>query len=271
MGKSELKEVVFQVSEGILERLTDFLLWYFFLVGASVGKNTRNSYQAFIEADKALGEINYQSFKRALDRLRKGNFLSFQKKRNCLEIEISKQGRERLLATVPSYQEKRIWDKKLYLITYDIPEKKSRDRDALRYFLRKIGCEILQESVWITPYNPSEILADFVKERRLEETILVSDLGLEGTIGGEDIKSLVRRIYKLDSLNSRYREFIEKYSGGNFPKTAISFAFYNILADDPQVPFETLPEGWLGEKAYNLLLPKLTSMTSGRELKRLDF
>jgi DNA-binding transcriptional regulator PaaX len=101
-------------------------------------------------------------------------------------------------------------------------------------------------------------LEEFVQERGLEGTILVSDLGPEGKIGRENIKSLVIRIYKLRQLNEQYGEFIEKFSHGNFSKAELAFTFYSILGNDPQLPFEVLPEDWRGEEAYRLFKEKLT-------------
>lgn len=242
-----------------MEKLTDLLLWQFFLVGASVGKRgSRGVYEAFCEANQTLEEINYKAFKRAIDNLRRKNFLKWNKKLNRLEIEITKEGKQRLSTILPRYQEKRTWDKKLYLVAYDIPEKKHFFRDLLREYLKRIGCVKLQASVWLTPYSPTMILSQFVKENGLEETILISDLGIEGTVGGEDIKSLVKRVYKLDQLNSRYEEFIDKYAQGNYAKAELGFAFNSILKDDPQLPFEILPKGWLGDKAHKLMQEKLS-------------
>ncbi|MBM3209578.1 CRISPR-associated endonuclease Cas2 [Candidatus Shapirobacteria bacterium] len=265
MSRKELREVILKVSEGTLEKLTDFLLWLFFLQGASLGKTktSRDMYRIFSEAEEMLREVNYQSFKRAVDNLRKKKLLTWEKIGGGLEIEITKQGEERLEASLPAYQEKRTWDKKLYLVTYDIPEKRHRDRDILREYLKRIGCVSLQESVWLTPYNPTQILADFVRERELEGMILVSDLGPQGTVGGEDIKALVKRVYQLEEINERYGEFIEKYSRGNFPRTELTFAFYRILEDDPQLPFELLPGQWRGDEAYHLF-KKLTYQANGR-------
>lgn len=261
MRRKELKEIVFKVSEGMLEKLTDLLLWQFFLVGASFGKyGSRGVYEAFFEANQSLEEINYKVFKRAIDNLRRKNFLKWNKKLNSLEIEITREGKQRLAEILPMYREKRTWDKKLYLITYDIPEQKHFLRDLLREYLKKIGCVKLQASVWLTPYSPTMILSKFVKENRLGETILISDLGLEGTVGGEDIKSLVKRVYKLEALNRRYEEFIDKYAQVNYAKTEVGFVFNSILEDDPQLPFEILPKNWLGDKAYKLMQEKLSGI-----------
>lgn len=258
MRRKELKEIIFKVSEGTVETLTDFLLWYFFLLGSSIGKyGSRGVYEAFGEAEQALSEINYQSFKRAVDHLRKNRTIRWKKSKDKLEIAITKEGKQRIKNILPVYQAERAWDKKLYLVTYDIPENKHKIRDLLREYLKKIGCALLQESVWVTPYNPRATLRDFVLGKGLGEMILVSDLGREGSVGGESIQELVKRVYLLSKINEEYKDFLDKYSEGKFSKTEVNFSFLKILENDPQLPFEILPKDWQGEKAY-LLFKKLT-------------
>ena len=113
---------------------------------------------------------------------------------------------------------------------------------------------MIQESVWLTPYDPNDILREFTKERKLKGSIIVSDLGKDGSIGEEDIKDLVRRIYKLNEINKEYKEFLEKFAGTQTIPLQTPFAYWKILKNDPQLPFELLPGDWLGERAYQLFL-----------------
>ena len=166
--------------------------------------------------------------------------------------QITKQGQKRLQSILPDYQAERTWDDRLYLISYDIPENKKIERDNLRKLLKNLGCGLLQESVWLMPYNPKTILKDYVKTNDLAGLVLVSDLGKDGSIGEEDNLSLINRIYKLDDLNLRYQEFIKQWSEKKPNQETISH-FFSILKDDPQLPFVLLPDNWLGEKAWELI------------------
>src|SRR3989337_1644773 len=100
--------------------------------------------------------------------------------------EITKEGRKRLRRLIPRYDEKRVWDGRMHLVTYDIPERRYSDRQLLRMYLKKIGCGRLQDSVWITPYNPVDIIRAFVEKHDLAGTVIVSDMGDGGAIGEED-------------------------------------------------------------------------------------
>ena len=82
--------------------------------------------------------------------------------------QITQAGKEKLKRLLPHYNNKRIWDKRLYLVSYDIPNSKKAVRDNLRQILKTLGCGLLQESVWLTPYNPKEVLKNFVAEHLIE-------------------------------------------------------------------------------------------------------
>lgn len=260
MRKKELKETILKVSEGVVANLTDFLLAQLFFGFELAVRGRRSPYAVERALEKAhwedLTKINYQQIKRTIYNLKKKGLVKYIKREKILLPQITTAGKKRLKNLIPVYDEKRIWDKRIYLVTYDIPEKKKTDRDVLRKYLKKIGCGMLQQSVWLTPYNPKEILRKFIEERRLSGQVLISDLGEDGSIGEEEFKELVARVYNLDQLNDRYLEFIQEWQGkkiDSFEKARINFALFSILMDDPQLPFELLPEDWIGDKAYQLL------------------
>ena len=263
MRKKELSKIVLKVSEGVVANLTDLVLAqiFFGLEFAAARKRT------FYDIDRAMErayvdstEINYQQLKRAFLHLKKKGFVGYVKREKILLPQITETGKKRLEGLFPFYDTKRVWDKRIYLITYDIPETKKRDRDILREYLRKIGCGMLQASVWLTPYNPKEVLRKFIEEKGLRGQVLISDLGKDGSIGEEDINELVARVYKLEELIDRYFRFIQEWQGKKVPddleKSRINFSFLSILIDDPQLPFELLPEDWPGDKAYEIVKMK---------------
>lgn len=51
------------------------------------------------------------------------------------------------------------WDGKWRVIIFDIPDKKRRARDQIRYLFKSAGFYLLQESVWIYPYDCEDIVA----------------------------------------------------------------------------------------------------------------
>jgi len=257
MEKEELKEITLKISKGVFSKTTDLLLYTIFLLGASIGKSptSRGVYQMFSQADKDFNQFNSETLRQAFGYLKRKGLIMVLKDELFYKPIISMTGLEKLKAHLPRYDEKRVWDKRIYLVTYDIPEKARNAREFLRDFvLRRLGAGVLQESVYLTFYNPREILKKVVKEKKIPGSIIVSDLGKDGSVGEEDLTTLIRRIYHLDKLEERYQGFLDRYQNqkGEISLLGLSFDFYSILEDDPQIPFELLPRDWIGEKAYSL-------------------
>src|SRR3989338_1654638 len=59
------------------------------------------------------------------------------------------------------------WDRKWRVIVFDIPEKKRKIRDQIRTLFRTADFYLLQDSVWVYPYDCEDIL-----------TLLKTDLGV---------------------------------------------------------------------------------------------
>lgn len=243
-------EIVRKVTSKVCGSLLDLLLWHTALVGSSVGKTgPRGIHEAFREADEILQKVNYKTLSSTWYQLTKKRLLTYKKRKNIIIPEITNFGKKRLLQKFPEYHQKRPWDRKIYLITYDIPTSSNTKRSKLRRFLNQIGCKLLQESVYLTPYNPRQLIRTFDDKYKIPGTIIISDIGQDGGIGEIDIKDLLVKLYALEKLNERYENFIKNEKRKN-DKRMLLFEYLSILKDDPQLPFELLPKGWQGKKAY---------------------
>lgn len=257
--KKETREAILTISEGVLETTVDlaifFSLWGISFLEVFVSPKGSGRAGGGGGGDwifDAMEQINYQSLKSAIYNARqKGWIAPAEKRRNVLPI-VTEAGKKRLEARLPFYDEERVWDRTLHLVTYDVSEEQKNDREILRDKLLTLGCGMLQESVYITPYNPKDILHDFIRERKLKGAVIVSSVGEDGSVGEEDIGELVYKVYGLGELNGRYREYLIKYDGRKKDPIKAMFAFLSILQDDPQLPFDLLPDNWVGEKAHLL-------------------
>lgn len=253
-SKRKFKRIALQASEGLLTTAADLVLFQLLFLGASIGKSASppDIWRAYNEASDAWAEVDYEAFKRAFRRLRRKGFVETVKGVAYFKPQITKLGYQRLEELLPTYKKKRPWDKRIYLVTYDVPEERRDDRDLLRETLKRIGCAHLQDSVWLTPYNPKGILEDFVEEHSLHGSIIVSDTGTDGAVGDRSLKELIREVYDLNELNDRYKSFLYDFSKGRKKASADTLAshYFSILADDPQLPFELLPTDWRGDEAF---------------------
>lgn len=251
-----------KLAEGLFSFSVDYALWVTVYFGA-VGMPQSTSgqlWRANRAADRFLDEVNYEVIKHAIQTARKRAWIkSFRRK---ALPEITQEGKKRLEAILPHYDEKRVWDGRMHLVTYDVPEEQKKDREMLREYLITIGCGLLQKSVWITPFNPIDTLRNFIEEHGLKGNIIVSDMGKDGSIGEEDVRAMLVRIYKLEELNDRYKAWLQSVDEfGEVDHVAI-LQYLAILKDDPQLPFSLLPPWWKGEKAYEKVKPLLEKVVN---------
>ncbi len=263
MKRKEIIKVIGRVSEGLFETVTDTLLFTTYL--SLTHMTVRNAYQAFRageESHRMLDEINYQTIKKVTYNMITKGLLKRISKEGREEIAITKFGRERLDAIIPVYRVHRPWDGHLYLVSYDIPTQANDARNLLREYIRKTGGALLQESLWINPYNPSHILSDFVAEHDIPGSVLVSKLGKDGSVGDEKLPDLIRRVYRLDDLAVRYESFLNAYTKRDkqtFYPLEAAMSYLPTLKDDPQLPFPLEPDDFPAARAYQRYI-QLTSI-----------
>jgi len=256
MKKKEMTNNLLHYSEGVLSSLTDaalFCTFYGLEVAFCGSRSSSAVWKAARNANQDLEEFNYKSIRRSFYYLKRKGLVETVKEKSYYIPKITAAGKKKLESTFAVYDEKRVWDGKFYIVTYDVPTYQNADRDILRNYLKKLGAGPLQDSTYLTPYNIRETIRNFVEERDLSGQVLISELDRNGSIGDESFEEVIERVYELRELNSRYQEFIKdnKNKKGR-SRLKIAFQFTSILQDDPQLPFEILPNWWVGDRAYRL-------------------
>ncbi len=242
-----------RLTDGVLRTVTDTTLFLCFFTLASFGKSKTSigAHRTFDEVQDVMSDFNYDTIKRALIQLHKKKLVTYQRGHLPETLAITREGKQRLQELFPAYKTHRAWDNRIYLVTYDIPQTQKKERELLRFFLKRLDSAMLQESVWIIPFDPRETLRSFIEDHNLSAVVIVSDMGKDAAIGNESLPSLICRIYKLDALNERYKEFLDMSQRKNFRNPFLITKYLSILRDDPQLPFALLPKGWLGGLAYH--------------------
>lgn len=246
------KDAIKKVTSNVCSSLIDLFIWQVALVGSSIGKTgPRGVSQAFYETDEVLKKFNHNTIYATWHQLFKKKLLTYKKRNNLYSPNITDYGKKRLQQIFPEYEKNRPWDKRIYLITYDIPEKARIKRNLFRQYLIRINSRLLQESMFINPYNPRQLISGFIERHKIPGTILVSDIGPDGGIGEMTIQDLLTKFYSLDDLNDRYHKFLKNVKEKTKPVKYLIFEYLAILKNDPQLPFPLLPAGWLGDKSYS--------------------
>lgn len=182
-------------------------------------------------------------------------------------LRITSAGREKIQRdfSFVRFQNKK-WDRKWRVVIFDIKEKERKQRDWLRDKLKEIGFGMIQESVWISPYDIGEDFREFVVSLGLGEDVFVMEVN---QILMGNTKALVSKIWHTESINERYRKLFEmtqkwydrtKLLTGKerekelkTMKIALRNQYLEILIKDPCLPKELLPEDWYGRRLRNCL------------------
>ena len=256
-------QTTLNIAEGVFSHIVDLVLWYtVYMAELSVPFNAYGKpFRASIAADRFLNQVNYDVIKHAMVHAKRQGWIT-RRSRHAIPT-ITYEGKLRLSQVIPHYDTHRVWDGRMHLVTYDIPEQQSGDRQILRGYLRRIGCGRLQDSVWITPYNPIDTIRTFIEKRSLGGTVIVSDLGRDGAIGEENLRTLIVRVYKLEALSKRYETwFADFHNEKNDHWNVIQYL--SILSDDPQLPFSLLPSWWKGAQAFQCVKYLLAKVDTSR-------
>jgi phenylacetic acid degradation operon negative regulatory protein len=115
---------------------------------------------------------------------------------------------------------------------------------------------MLQESLWITPHELGQMFEEFLEHENLKSYCLVWEAK---TIFGENEKEMVRKVWKLENLHGKYLDLIDKFAEifsskrlEKQRKKEWQEEYFSLLAQDPGLPKDLLPEDWLFEKAKGL-------------------
>lgn len=161
------------------------------------------------------------------------------------------------------------WDGKWRLVIFDVPEEKGKLRTFLRDYLKILGFGKVQRSVWISPYDFENKVAYFAKKLKISDYIFQLSVNNFRGLNGKEIAQL---FWDTDSLQSKYADFIQKYStklnhlleaeAKKSEKHSILITrflsnllwdYRSILAHDPHLSPELLPPDWAGDKASSFV------------------
>jgi len=245
MAKSKISRKILEISEGVFSSLTDLILLiltfgYESLLDQRFGRSLPYT---LARLDTRMQKINYLSIKRAI----KYNLEKGWIKEN---LELTKEGQQRLKRFFLEYYPPPKWDGNWYLVNFDIPEKLKRKRDILREYLRILGFGKLQNSIWISPYNFLGDIGKTIEEQNLTPYVILS---ISDKVGQLTSKMLAEKVWKISEIQEEYQKFIAEFKEKINPSPLqVFFQYHSILQRDPRLPKELLPEDWPGEAAYEL-------------------
>ena len=175
-----------------------------------------------------------------LERLRSGRLVSYRPTPHTLAL--LEEGDRRIFSLGRSPHRAELWT----VLWHAIPEERRLERARLARRLRFLGFGSAQDGMWISP-----------RDREREVVALIESLGVGGYAGvmvgrpaaGLDFRALASRAWDLDALDSRYRAFVDEFSGRARPaderaafllRTRLVHRFRRFPALDPELPDELM-------------------------------
>ncbi len=101
--------------------------------------------------------VSTQSLNRSIRKLYESKLIDIrQESGGVWKMTLTEKGRKRVLQydlQKISITKPKQWDRKWRMVLFDIPETKKKNRDAIRYWLKKWKFYQLQASVFVSPYE----------------------------------------------------------------------------------------------------------------------
>lgn len=117
--------------------------------------------------------LRYQT-KTVLGKLKHKGEIEFVERDGKKYVRLTERGErvlelsgDRLMKTRPKK-----WDRRYRLVMFDIPERRKRTRDALRFKMNEVGFLRVQDSAWMYPYDCEEFIALLKAELHLGKDVL---------------------------------------------------------------------------------------------------
>ena len=172
-------------------------------------------------------------------------------------LRLTSQGNKKLKQDIPLLDlSQKPWDKKWRLVAFDIFETERATRKALQRKLVSLGFGQWQRSVYISPYDLTQEVNQFLKYQNLFDHAVC--LEAKRLSKGDD-RLIAKRAWKLDKLEDKYWQFIEncdsleiEIKNNSFKESElrkIVGQFLDLLRKDPFLPKELLPSSWPFQKA----------------------
>lgn len=264
--KRETKQLVKDISQGVFGAAVDLSLFLVcFSAGwivSSMSSGKKANLGPLLEMLKLYPKLRIK-VRQALHIAKRNKLISHNYQ------TLTPAGQDRLLDALPKFKRHPVWSGSLWLITYDIAENHKQDRDSLRNFLIDQGFGRLQDSIYLSPFDPTDQVRKGVRQLSIQGEVLISRMGKDGHLGDMDLNELIAHVYDLDSIQTRYQFFITKLTNHPVNPQNAPFLFLeylSILKQDPQLPPQLLPPDWGGDKAYKLVKNKLLPLLANNQM-----
>ncbi len=165
--------LVKEISLGICGNLVDITLFLVCFAGGYILSSMSTS----------KGRVNLEPLKLLLKaypelRLKLRNSLRLARRDGLVDVndELTSTGINKLNEILPRLKRQPKWSGSLWLITYDVAEKRKKDREGLRRFLKSQGYGKLQDSAYVAPFDPTMLVMNEIEKRQFKSEVILSKM-----------------------------------------------------------------------------------------------
>lgn len=124
-------------------------------------------------------EINKPLILQAIKRLKEKGLVEYVDLGKVV-FKLTDSGADEVIRAKLKLDDIKPWDGVWRIVTFDIPEDQRIARDLLRFKLKEWGFIKVQNSVWATKKNCTEVMRKFIKELGISKWVLVIESGNAG-------------------------------------------------------------------------------------------
>ena len=157
------------------------------------------------------------------------------------------------------------WDNQWTLVVID--GLAAETRDVLRKEMSWLGFGALANGLMGHPDPDTQSMVDLLKELRVEDQVMVMRAEKFETTSSESMRRWVRHSWRLEDLEARYGEFLDRFrpvykasrtasvidpAAAFRIRVLLIHEYRKIHLRDPLLPITLLPSDWAGQRAYQL-------------------
>lgn len=158
-------------------------------------------------------------------------------------LRLTSKGKEKMTRDFPFLLlQKKKWGGLFTQTSYDIAETNKGTRNLWREKLKELNFGKLQKSVYISPFDLSDDLWEFVKERHLIGKVYVSRTKFIGVHPAE----IAFKAWPLEDLDKAYRKLLDNWEEEKLKPQEFLTQYFDLLFTDPHLPQALLPHHWPG-------------------------
>jgi phenylacetic acid degradation operon negative regulatory protein len=138
------------------------------------------------------------------------------------------------------------------ILWQSIPEDRRPERGRLARRLRFLGFGTLQDGTWVSPHQREQEVVQVIEDLGVGQYAAVV---LGKPAASLDFRSFVERVWPMDSLSERYRQYVEEFgpfTATDAPeltdrdafivRTRLTHAFRSFPSEDPELPDDFMSE-----------------------------